>query len=80
MKDVSPVKDNLIGRVVGFEIPHQPHPSHIKPGRATRFKRTVWGRVVDMTDNHSHVFVDAGTGELYGCVTDNLHTIMPETY
>ena len=74
------VPETLVGRVVGFEISHQPHPSHIKPGRPTRFRRSIWGRVINITDSHSHVFVEDMTGELHGCAVSKLHTIMPETY
>jgi len=73
-------KGDLVGRVVGYEYPHQPHPSHIKPGRTPRLKRTIWGRVYAQIHRQNHVMLYTESGEIRGCQITDLHTIMPETY
>jgi hypothetical protein len=81
MKDVLPVKDNLIGRIVGFEIPHQPAPVHIKPGREPRLKRTVWARVRQHNPRFQTIRVGCiATGDDFFIPADMIHTVMPETY
>lgn len=74
------MKDNLIGRIVGFEIPHQPAPVHIKPGREPRLKRTFWGRVTHYSPWMDYVAVESETGEIRGCEVSDLIAVMPDTY
>lgn len=73
------MQDNLVGRVVGFEVSHQPHPSHLKPGKPARFRRSVWGRVVHPLP-FNNVLVEDGTGEGFVVRRDIIHTVMPESY
>ena len=73
------MKDDLIGRVVGFQVSHQPHPSHIKPGRVPVLRRSIWGRVLHNLP-FNNVLVEDGTGEGYVVRREALHTVMPESY
>jgi hypothetical protein len=72
--------NQLIGRIVGFEIPHQPAPVYIKPGREPRLKRTYWGRVTSYSPWYDHVFVESENAELRACLVGDLHTVMPVSY
>lgn len=74
------MKDSLVGRIVGFEVPHQPAPVHIKPGREPRLKRTFWGRVLGYSPWTNEVLVKSENEEIRGCRVTQLHTVMPETY
>ncbi len=74
------MKDDLVGRVVGFETDHEPHPVHCKPGRVRRRKRTIWGRVFATSAWEGHVLLNDLTGKMHGVPVSALHTIMPESY
>lgn len=74
------MKDNLIGRIVGFEVPHQPHPSHLKPGRTPRLKRTVWRRVKEQSAGGANVLTETFMGVCYVIPVAEIHTVMPESY
>ena len=74
------VKVNLVGRIVGFEIPHRPAPVHIKPGRKPRLQRTFWGRVIGYSPWTDEVLVESESAEIRGCRVRKIHTVMPVTY
>ena len=82
------MKDNeLIGRIVGFRVPHLIDPSHHRPGKPTEIPRTVWGRVKsrlhpDLPELFSvapiHGSMDAAGRFIMKA--ERFHTVMPEQY
>lgn len=81
------MKDNqLIGRIVGFRVPHLLDPSQVKPGKPLEIERTVWGRVTGRTHpDLPGLFSVAPLGGYdpagrFIVKAERFHTVMPETY
>lgn len=79
------MKDNeLIGRIVGFRVPHLLDPSQVKPGKPLEIERTVWGRVKYPVHNLPGVFAVALIAypdrAAVFLQAERFHTVMPESY
>jgi hypothetical protein len=90
------VKDNLIGRTVGWLVPHRLHPSQVEEGEPLDTTTTRWGqvtaRVYDLPVADpvptGEVMVrpihgkqaEFGIGVVDVVPIASLHTIMPESY
>lgn len=80
------MKDNqLIGRIVGFRVPHLLDPSHIKPGKPVEIERTVWGRVRNRVPDLPEFFAvsplaGGDPAGRYIVKAERFHTVMPESY
>lgn len=75
------MKDDLVGRVVGYPVPHRLDPSQVDPGEPLDTTRTVWGRVVAMHPRVVRVLPIHGTNpQPYMVHINQIHTVMPESY
>lgn len=82
MKDALPVKDDVVGRVIGFSVPHILDPSQVEEPWQIFSERTVWGRVTNaLADNTDLLRVEAIHEKVtYVIPRRIIHTTMPEGY
>lgn len=77
-------ENELIGRIVGFRVPHLLDPSQVKPGKPLEIERTVWGRVKYPVRNLPGMFAISLTaypeGPAVFVKAERFHTVMPESY
>lgn len=85
MKDASPVKDKLVGRVVGFSVPHLLDPSQVEEGEPLVTEATRWGRVTGIILGEGLYAVDplhgmppGVFGNYWNMPASAFHTVMPE--
>ena len=76
------MKDDVVGRVIGFSVPHILDPSQVEEPWQIFSERTVWGRVTSALAGNPDLLRVEGIHEKVTYIIPSriIHTTMPEGY